>query len=93
METATSYIMIIDETTNLRQCYSVNLDSTMTCVMCEHDIPFGASSTSLKVLNEYVEPTIAQGISKIRPEDYLSDQERFLKEREKRNFRKSIRKL
>ena len=58
-----------------------------SCTLCENDVPF--SSESYKVLFEdsfpieEVTPSI-----KFHYDDLLDEQERFLKEKEKKNFRK-----
>jgi len=63
----------------------------ISCLICENDVPF--SSKSYKVLFEDAFPvedvTLA---AKFHHNDLLDEQEKFLKEKEKRNFRKMMRK-
>lgn len=59
------------------------------CPMCENDIPFSSECITIKFEDSF--PTDVVECVKHSPDDLLDEQERFLKEREKRNFRRMMR--
>ena len=80
--------IIIIHTPLGRHYYNVEQMTTDTtaCPMCEKDIPF--SSECIKIMIEDSFPNDLVECVKHSPDDLLDEQQRFLKEREKRNFRK-----
>lgn len=58
------------------------------CIMCDYKIPFTTETENIMVLpiedSSFSEDII--GHTKFKPDDFLNDQQRFLKQREQKSF-------
>ena len=81
------YVIIIDERTSHRFYSEVPPDST-NCPMCDYNLPLGDSFNTTPVSTIKSQNFDESPIVKYSPNDELNDQERFLKERDKKFFNK-----
>jgi len=76
--------------TPLGRCYynvgGMRTDTT-ACIMCESNIPFESECITIKIDDSFETEEINECV-KFHKDDLLDEQERFLKEKEKRNFRR-----
>ena len=85
------YVIIIDERTSHRFYSEIPIDST-NCPICDYNLPLEDSLNTSTVFSIKSHNFDESPIVKCAPDDELNDQERFLKEREKKQFRKMMRK-
>lgn len=80
--------IIVIETPLARYYYNIGqiTSDATACLMCENDIPFSSECIKIKIEDSF--PIDVLECVKHSPDDLLDEQERFLKEKEKRNFRK-----
>lgn len=89
-DTTNSQKMVVIELPYIKRFYNINTGYYTECIMCDHGTPLSTEAYNITIIpiEDSIDTQEILKCAKVSPNDELNDQERFLKERDKKQFKR-----